>query len=60
MTARFQLSSEAVQTFARDGAVVLRGLLNANELAQLTAGIEYNLAHLSPLEPTYAGGQPAQ
>jgi len=49
MTARFQLASEAVQTFARDGAVVLRGLLNANELAQLTAGIEHNLAHLSPL-----------
>ena len=49
MTARFQLSSEAVQTFTRDGAVVLRGLLNANELAQLTAGIEHNLAHLSPL-----------
>jgi hypothetical protein len=49
MTARFQLPSDAVQAFARDGAVVLRGLLNADELAQLTAGIEHNLAHLSPL-----------
>ena len=40
---------EAAQSFARDGAVALRGLLNAGELAQLTAGIEHNLANLSPL-----------
>ena len=49
MTARFQPPSDAVQAFALDGAVVLRGLLNAAELAQLTAGIEHNLSHLSPL-----------
>lgn len=49
MTASFQLPAEATQAFLRDGAVVLRGLLNAAELQQLTAGIEHNLAHLSPL-----------
>ena len=48
-TARFQLPTEAAQAFALDGAVVLRGLLNAAELQQLTAGIEHNLANLSPL-----------
>jgi len=49
MTAPFQLPPKAAEQFARDGAVVLRGLLNAVELAQLTAGIEHNLANLSPL-----------
>ena len=48
-TTAFQLPPEAAQSFARDGAVALRGLLNAGELAQLTAGIEHNLANLSPL-----------
>ena len=49
MTASFQLPPEAALSFSRDGAVVLRGLLNAVDLAQLTAGIEHNLANLSPL-----------
>lgn len=49
MTASFQLPPEAARAFALDGAVVLRGLLNAAELTQLTAGIEHNLANLSPL-----------
>lgn len=35
--------------FAADGAVVLRGVFNADELALLERGIEHNLAHLSPL-----------
>ena len=43
------LPAETVQAYARDGAVVLRGVLNADELRTLEAGIEHNLAHLSPL-----------
>ncbi len=43
------LPAETVQAYARDGAVVLRGVLNANDLRTLEAGIEHNLAHLSPL-----------
>ena len=34
--------------FQRDGAVCLRQLLSAGELATLTRGIDHNLAHLSP------------
>jgi len=43
------LSVDTVQAYARDGAVVLRGVFNADELRSLEAGIEYNLSHLSPL-----------
>lgn len=43
------LDDATVQAYARDGAVVLRGVFNAQELARLEAGIEHNLAHLSPL-----------
>ena len=43
------LPAETVQAYARDGAVVLRGVLNVDELCALEAGIEHNLAHLSPL-----------
>ncbi len=50
MSARLNpLTADAVQAYARDGAVVLRGVLNADELRTLEAGIEHNLAHLSPL-----------
>jgi len=38
-----------VQDFARQGAVVLRGVLTPDEVAILARGIEHNLAHLSPL-----------
>ncbi len=38
-----------VEAFERDGAVVIRGALNATELSLLAQGIEHNLAHLSPL-----------
>lgn len=37
-----------VQDFARDGAVCVRGLFNAEELGWLREGIEANLAHPSP------------
>ena len=50
MTARAHpLEPSLTQAFVRDGAVVLRGVLNASELARLEAGIELNLARLSPL-----------
>ena len=43
------LPADTVEAYARDGAVVLRGVLNAEELAVLTRGIEHNLAQPSPL-----------
>ena len=43
------LDDSTIQAFARDGAVVLRGVLTPTEVAQLACGIEHNLAHLSPL-----------
>ncbi len=49
MSHRHPLSTDTVQAYARDGAVVLRGVLNADDLRTLAAGIEHNLAHLSPL-----------
>ena len=38
----------AVEAYQRDGAICLRGLLNAEELATLRAGIDANLAAPSP------------
>ncbi len=43
------LDSETISCFARDGAVVLRGVLPTMQLLQLELGIEENLANLSPL-----------
>lgn len=43
------LSDETIRAYALDGAVVLRGVLDADELRTLEAGIEHNLSHLSPL-----------
>jgi ectoine hydroxylase-related dioxygenase (phytanoyl-CoA dioxygenase family) len=42
------LKGEDVQAFQRDGAVVLRGLLNQSEVTLLRAGIDRNLAAPSP------------
>ena len=42
------VSDADVAAFQRDGAVCIRGLLNADELALLTRGIEANLAAPSP------------
>jgi ectoine hydroxylase-related dioxygenase (phytanoyl-CoA dioxygenase family) len=39
---------ELAAAYQRDGAVCLRGLLNATELARLREGINANLAHPSP------------
>ena len=49
MARTHHLDAATVQHYAADGAVVLRGVFNAGELALLERGIEHNLAHLSPL-----------
>ncbi len=43
-----RISAAQVQAFQADGALVLRGLLSAAQVARLRAGIEENLAHPSP------------
>ena len=43
------LDPRLIADYARDGAVLLRGVLDADELAVLTRGIEHGLAHPSPL-----------
>jgi ectoine hydroxylase-related dioxygenase (phytanoyl-CoA dioxygenase family) len=52
----FKLPETAVADYQRDGAVVLRGALNAEQVALLEQGIEYNLAHLSPLAQVASKG----
>jgi hypothetical protein len=54
------LDTDTIQAFARDGAVVLRGVLTTMQQMQLEMGIEENLSQLSPLaivasEPTDPG-----
>ncbi len=43
-----RLTDADVADFQRDGAIVVRQLLNTDELALLQSGIEANLAHPSP------------
>lgn len=49
MASTFSLSPEICSDFQRDGAVVLRDVLSAREVARLAEGIEHNLAHPSAL-----------
>jgi len=49
MTSPYAVSPTLVADYQREGAVVLRGLLNPKQVDQLRQGIEHNLAHLSPL-----------
>lgn len=42
------IDPQTVEAFQRDGAACLRGLFTPAEMALLTAGIDQNLAHLSP------------
>jgi ectoine hydroxylase-related dioxygenase (phytanoyl-CoA dioxygenase family) len=44
----YAVAAHLVDAFARDGAVCLRGLLSATQVATLTEGINDNLAHPSP------------
>lgn len=43
------ITTEDIEAFRRDGVVILRDVLSADELATLEAGVEKNLASLSPL-----------
>lgn len=43
------VDDETVSTFQRDGVVVLRSVLDPDEVGLLAAGVERNLADLSPL-----------
>lgn len=49
METPFVLQPSAAADYQRDGAVVLRGVLSAAQVALLQSGIEHNLAHPSPL-----------
>jgi ectoine hydroxylase-related dioxygenase (phytanoyl-CoA dioxygenase family) len=42
------ISEDLIEQFQRDGAVHLPGLFRPEQIAELEAGIELNLAHLSP------------
>src|SRR5215470_8499085 len=43
------VDNEQVEAFQRDGVALLRGLLTADEVETLRAGVERNLAELGPL-----------
>lgn len=45
---RAVVTPEQIEAFQRDGAICLKGLLNADEIALLKSGIDENLAHPSP------------
>ena len=49
MSPAYTLPPAVAPDYARQGAVVLRGVLTPDEVATLARGIERNLAHLSPL-----------
>jgi ectoine hydroxylase-related dioxygenase (phytanoyl-CoA dioxygenase family) len=42
------IGQDMIEAFGNDGAVCIRALFDAREIALLEAGIEANLAHLSP------------
>ncbi len=44
-----------VERFQRDGAVCIRALFSAQEIAGLRAGIDWNLANLSPRAKVASG-----
>ena len=52
----FQLPKSSVTDYQRDGAIVLRGVLDAEQVALLSQGIEHNLSHLSPLAQVASKG----
>lgn len=49
MSRHLSLSAQDIQNYAQLGAVVLRGVLDSDELRTLEQGIEHNLSHLSSL-----------
>ena len=50
MTHAYTLPETSVSDYQRLGAVVLRGVLSAQEVEVLRQGIEHNLSDLSPLD----------
>jgi ectoine hydroxylase-related dioxygenase (phytanoyl-CoA dioxygenase family) len=56
MNKAYPLSETTVADYQRNGAVVLRSVLSADQVALLTQGIEHNLAHLSPLAQVASRG----
>lgn len=56
MTTAYRLTESLPADYQRDGAVVLRGVLNAEQVALLSQGIEHNLANLSPLAQVASRG----
>lgn len=48
-TKTYHVSEDTVQRYQRDGAVVLRDVLNADELTVLREAIDWNLANPGPL-----------
>lgn len=58
---RAMITAELVDQFQRDGAVCIRQLFQPEELAVLRAGIDANLAHLSPRAKVASGaGDPGR
>ncbi len=49
------IDSATVERFQRDGAVCLRQLFRPQEMSVLRAGIDENLAHLSPRAKVASG-----
>ncbi|HHT9885393.1 TPA: phytanoyl-CoA dioxygenase family protein [Legionella pneumophila] len=48
ITPEYKMNEDTIRDFNRDGAVCLRQFLNAEEIAILKEGIEFNLSSLSP------------
>ncbi len=49
------IDAGVVERFQRDGAVCIRGLFSAQEIAGLRAGIDWNLGNLSPRAKVASG-----
>ena len=49
------IDAATIERFQRDGAVCIRGLFRPEEIEMLRAGIDENLAHLSPRAKTASG-----
>lgn len=47
ITPEYKMNEDTIRDFNRDGAVCLRQFLNAEEIAILKEGIEFNLSSLS-------------
>lgn len=48
MSEALPISQQLINEFAGTGVVVVRGLVDADAIATLAAGIDYNIKHPSP------------